>query len=59
MTKRTFKREKMLISNTNKLIIIGNYHTVPIQNIDFQYYHNDCNKHSKRFFRANCYQSFR
>ena len=49
----------MLISNTNKLIIIGNYHTVPIQNIDFQYYHNDCNKHSKRFFRANCYQSFR
>lgn len=37
----------MLISNTYKLIIIGNYHTVPIQNIDFQYYHNDCNKHSK------------
>ena len=40
MTKRTFKRKKMLISNTTKLIIIGNYHTVPIQNIDFQFYHN-------------------
>ena len=35
MTKRTFKRKKMLISNTYKLIIIGNYHTVPIQILIF------------------------
>lgn len=47
MTKRTFRRKKKVTSNTYKQINIGNYRHCTVQNINFQYYHNDCNKHSK------------